>query len=63
MIEPCLDFANETMVLRSRTMGEKMGVGVVLMTKFHAEVAGEGIEEYLWGVAESWYHSKPLQIE
>jgi hypothetical protein len=44
-------------------MGEKMGVSrVIATTKFHAEMAGEGIE-HLWGVAKSWYRSKPLEAK
>jgi hypothetical protein len=39
-----------------------MGVRVISTTKFHAEMAGEGIE-YLWGVAKSWYRSKPLHLK
>jgi hypothetical protein len=60
LMESCLDFANETTELQS--MGEKMGVRVISTTKFHAEMAGEGIE-YLWGVAKSWYRSKPLHLK
>jgi hypothetical protein len=39
-----------------------MGVRVILMTKFHAEMAGEGID-YLWGVVKSWYDSKPFHLK
>jgi hypothetical protein len=60
LMESCLDFANETTEVRS--MREKRGVRVILMTKFHAEMAGEEIE-YLWGVAKSWYCSKPLHLK
>ena len=60
LMESCLDFANEMTELQS--MGEKMGVRVISTTKFHAEMAGEGIE-YLWGVAKSWYRSKPLHLK
>ncbi len=60
IMESCLDFANEATELQ--TMGEKMGVRVIATTKFHAEMAGEGIE-YLWGVAKSWYRSKPLEAK
>jgi hypothetical protein len=60
ILASCLDFANETTELQ--TMGEKMGVRVIATTKFHAEMAGEGIE-YLWGVVKSWYRSKPLEAK
>jgi hypothetical protein len=36
MMESCLDFSNETMELQ--LMGEKLGVIVLSMTKFHAEI-------------------------
>ena len=60
LMESCLDFANEITELQS--MGEKMGVRVILTTKFHVEMAGERIE-YLWGVSKSWYRSKPLKLK
>ena len=60
LMESCLDFANEITELQS--MGEKMGVRVISTTKFHAEMAGEGIE-YLWGVSKLWYRSKPLKLK
>jgi hypothetical protein len=59
-MESCLDFANETTELQS--MGEKMGVRVLLTTKFHAEIAGKGIE-YLWVVAKAWYCLKSLHLK
>ena len=34
---------------------------MISTTKFHAEMAREGIE-YLWGVSKSWYRSKPLKL-
>jgi hypothetical protein len=60
LMESCLDFANEMTELQS--MGEKMGVRVISTTKFHAEMAGEGVE-YAWGVSKSWYRSKPLSLK
>jgi hypothetical protein len=60
IMKSCLDFANETAELQS--MGEKMGVRVLSITKFYAEMAGKGIE-YLWGVAKPWYPSKPLHLK
>jgi hypothetical protein len=55
-MESCLDFTNEITEL------QLMGVRVISTTKFHAEMAGEGIE-YLWGVSKSWYCSKPLKLK
>jgi hypothetical protein len=60
LMEYCLDFANGIMELKP--VGEKMGVRVITTTKFHAEMACEGIE-YLWGVSKSWYRSKPLKVK
>jgi hypothetical protein len=60
MMESCLDFANE--ITELQPVGEKMGVRVISTTKFHAEMAGEGIE-CLWGVSKSWYRSKPLELK
>jgi hypothetical protein len=42
LMESCLDFANE--IMEVQPMGEKMGVRVISTTKFHAEMAGDGIE-------------------
>jgi hypothetical protein len=41
IMEYCLNFANEAMELQS--MGDKMSVRVLSMTKFHAGMASEGI--------------------
>ena len=42
LIKSCLDFTNE--IAELQPMGEKMGVRVISTTKFHAEMAGDGIE-------------------
>jgi hypothetical protein len=61
MLASCLDFADEITELQAK--GEEMEVRVVIpTTKFHAEMAGEGIE-YLWGVGKGWYRSKPLELK
>jgi hypothetical protein len=60
LMESCLDFGNEITELQS--VGESMGVRVILTTKFHVEMAGERIE-YLWGVSKLWYCSKPLKLK
>jgi hypothetical protein len=59
MLASCLDFADEITELQAK--GEEMEVRVIPTTKFHAEMAGEGIE-YLWGVGKGWYRSKPLEL-
>jgi hypothetical protein len=60
LVESCLDFANE--ITELRLMGEKKGVRVLSTAKFHAEMAGKGIE-YLWVVSKSWYGSKPMKLK
>ena len=57
LMASCLDFANEISELQ--TVGEKLGIEVMLTPKFHCEIAGEGIE-YAWGVSKSMYRSMKL---
>ena len=58
LIASCLDFAEELTALQH--VGKELGVSVIITPKFHAEMAGEGIE-YSWGVATSVYRHKPLE--
>lgn len=53
----CLDFAKESTALES--VGIELGVKVIITPKFHAEIAGEGIE-YAWGISKGVYRRKPL---
>ena len=48
----CLDFAEEKTALQH--VGSELGVSVTITPKFHAELAGEGIE-YSWGVTKGVY--------
>lgn len=57
LMASCHDFAEEISELEA--VGEKLGVNVVITTKYHAEIAGEGIE-YAWGVAKSAYRKMKL---
>jgi hypothetical protein len=57
LMASCLDFADEITEMEAR--GETMGIRVVSTTKFHAELAGEGIE-YAWACAKGWYRAQPL---
>ena len=50
LIEGCLDFADEMTEMEVR--GKELGATVLCTTKYHAEMAGEGIE-YSWGVSKS----------
>jgi hypothetical protein len=57
LMASCLDFAEEMTALQH--VGSKLGVSVIITPKFHAELAGEGIE-YSWGVTKGVYQWKPL---
>ena len=54
----CFDFAEELTALQY--VGSQLGVSVIIAPKFHAELAGEGVE-YSWGVVKGVYRQKPLQ--
>ena len=43
----------------SQYLGQQLGVSVIITPKFHAELAGEGVE-YSWGIAKGMYRRKPL---
>ncbi|KAI2496293.1 hypothetical protein MHU86_18205 [Fragilaria crotonensis] len=57
LMASCLDFAEEMTALQH--VGNELGVSVIISPKFHAELAGEGIE-YSWGVTKGLYRRKPL---
>jgi hypothetical protein len=57
LMASCLDFAEEMTALQH--VGHELGVSVLITPKFHAEMAGEGIE-YSWGVSKSVYRCMPL---
>ena len=52
LMASCLDFAEEKTALQH--VGSELGVSVIITPKFHAELAGEGIE-YSWGVMKGVY--------
>ena len=58
LMASCLDFAEEMTALQH--VGSELGISVVITPKFHAKLAGEGIE-YSWGVTKLVYRHKPLQ--
>jgi len=60
LLSTCLDFAAEETALQH--VGRKIGVLVYITPKFHAEIAGEGIE-YIWGVAKGVCRRKPLEFK
>eukprot|EP00429_Kryptoperidinium_foliaceum_P042250 CAMPEP_0176121934 /NCGR_PEP_ID=MMETSP0120_2-20121206/61393_1 /TAXON_ID=160619 /ORGANISM="Kryptoperidinium foliaceum, Strain CCMP 1326" /LENGTH=95 /DNA_ID=CAMNT_0017456519 /DNA_START=685 /DNA_END=968 /DNA_ORIENTATION=+ len=43
-----------------QVLGEAVGVSVDFTPKFHAELAGEGIE-YSWGFSKGLYRRQPLE--
>lgn len=57
LMASCLDFAEEMTALQH--VGNELGASVIISPKFHAELAGEGIE-YSWGVTKGLYRRKPL---
>ena len=58
LMESCLDFAEEITMLQH--IGSELGVTVFTTPKFHAELAGEGVE-YSWGLSKGQYRRKPLK--
>ena len=53
----CADFKQEETALQY--LGSQLGVTVRLTPKFHAELAGEGVE-YSWAHAKAYYRRMPL---
>jgi hypothetical protein len=53
----CQDFKEEETALQH--LGRQLGVMVLLMPKFHAELAGEGVE-YSWAHAKAFYRQLPV---
>jgi hypothetical protein len=57
LMSRCQDFQEEETALQH--LGSQQGVTVMLTPKFHAELAGEGVE-YCWAHAKATYRRKPL---
>lgn len=57
LMTSCLNFTKEMTALS--TVGNKLGVVVIILPKFHAKLAGKGIE-YSWGVMKGIYCCKPV---
>jgi len=57
LLDQCDDFKNELSALQ--LLGQEIGVLVDAMPKYHAELAGEGIE-YSWGYSKGVYRRAPL---
>ena len=57
LISACSDFMNERTALQH--LGDEIGVQGVHSPKYHAELAGEGVE-YHWAMAKEKYRKEPL---
>ena len=60
LIAQCLDFVNE--FTKIEIMTEKMGVFIMITTKYHAELAGEDVE-YTLGVAKYKFWSIQISLK
>jgi hypothetical protein len=60
MLPDNLDFKEEETALEH--LAARLGVKVRLTPKFHAELAGEGIE-YSWAHAKGYYRRQPLALK
>lgn len=57
LLSECTDFREEETALQY--LGRQLGVTVQLTPKFHAELAGEGVE-YCWAHAKAYYRRVPV---
>ena len=57
LLGKCRDFKEEETALQF--LGTQLGVTVLLTPKFHAELAGEGVE-YSWAHSKAYYRRMPL---
>jgi hypothetical protein len=57
LMSTCADFENELTALQH--LGKKLGTEVICTPKYHAEMAGEGVE-YCWALAKNWYKRLPI---
>ena len=59
LLVECTDFKHEEMALQY--LGTQLGVTVQLTPKCHAELAGEGIEHYIWACSKGAYRNLSLK--
>jgi hypothetical protein len=57
LMRACPDFRNEKNALQH--LGDQLGVVVLSTPKYHAELAGEGVE-YMWALCKNWFKRQPL---
>jgi hypothetical protein len=53
----CAEFKNELSALQH--LAKKLGTHVLCSPKYHAKIAGKGIE-YCWAIAKNWFERLPL---
>ncbi len=57
LLASCSDFKNELSLMQH--LGISLGVHIASTPKYHAEIAGEGIE-YDWALSKNWFKRLPL---
>jgi hypothetical protein len=57
LLASCSDFKNELSLMQH--LGISLGVHIASTPKYHAEIAGEGIE-YDWTLSKNWFKRLPL---
>ena len=58
LMAECNDFKDEYTALQFHA--QQLGTTIICTPKYHAEIAGEGIE-YCWGLAKNWFKRLPLK--
>jgi hypothetical protein len=59
LMAACPDFKDELNALQH--LGDRLGVVVLSTPKYHAELAGEGVE-YIWALCKNWFKRQPLSV-
>lgn len=59
LLSQCEDFKAELTALQY--LAKCLGTTAICTPKYHAELAGEGIE-YAWGLAKNWFKRLPLYL-
>jgi hypothetical protein len=57
LLASCTDFKNELSLMQH--LGNDLGVHIASTPKYHAELAGEGIE-YDWALSKNWFKRLPI---
>ena len=59
LLASCSDFKNELSLMQH--LGNELGVRIASTPKYHAELAGEGIE-YDWALSKNWFKRLPISV-